>query len=997
MKRRFFDENEFLTMINELKEGGLIHKYKKVFHNHLLDSFYKLILENKGIAYYRNDEKGIRANNRRLKRDLRRLKFNELVDEATKYYKKVNNIKKFLNRKKKVQEVLNKDYLDEEDIKKLINWLIKYKNASFFDEIFNKAKEITRKNTLSENIEELKKKIKNNIELKGGEYIIIPTEFSISSEIYSRDINPDEYKRLLKLYFNNQNIKKVINGNEIKIIDKEQILKNINNQNNDFYRIDKIELKEKDNYYDNEAGDCLEVAIKELTGKEFKSSNIIDYKDNDIGFYNKYGVLLKGNRFSNNNIILFNNHALAINKHISQRLKVNPNPIILEEWEAERLIALEKDKKIYFLYPSIVRGENDKILEFSAIIPNIFNELKGFKGFEAKDDKIMSYYVIYSLKSENKKIIENIDNLDDVKYIEGLKVPEFYIISGLGLEWIENFIKEEREKRKINKCIDEWEKFLNKHLSHDCFLENYRKRSICFSYVQDEKIHGEIDMKKAYLTSYKEMIKEGIYNVLPFPIKNYKHVKGKHFIFYASDCSPFKEGYYYGKYYEAFKEYNLVFYLIDEKIETKEMENIEIDDIYKKLIGKLIQTNNKFEYCEDNYINEGIVGLRFRHNKLSILHLNIMMKLNEIMLNKVLEIYKTYGEKPISYNVDSIIYKKFKGIEGDKFFKDEELKSFDFRQEGDKVEIEEKFIFGCAGCGKTYKIINEGGYSDLYIVNKHMLNNEVYRKNGLNAVIYEVLKNDYNYYNCSRIIVDEIFTFSIKEQCEIISLANYYNIPYVLVGDYNQLLPIREIRDRGVLREFEMEQVLKYCCDDYIYKNYRNNLNFEGSEHWIIKAINGLSHEEAINMNICGKMKNLYNKLIAEGKITFNEKIEGLRWYKETAKTQYDKIAKGEIKFDKYILNNVLDKNKIKSGKWKEIIFKAGISYDTFYTIEELKIMLKDNFKNCFKFFINLNCVSAYNTQGLSLNKINILNEKEGEAFLESYRMFYVLVSRLKD
>ena len=1044
-------EEQILKDMEALRNSKGLKRFEQYkIRKNLKDDFYKFVIQNNSIRPFRNDKYNIRGTAKDFKSKLNNtIEENDLLEMINNYIIGVKAYKEFLNRNKVIKEKLeniNEITPSEKDIELLIEYVKNpiYRNSTVFDEILNKAKKITGEETLIGNINKLNQMEKDKIEiheineLGDGVYRIIPIKFSISSSIYkmnNKEYNDTEdalfdnadYLRLLKYFERDPRMMKTWKGyltkNNIGDI-KTEIIGVLNNVG-DFYSIDDIDLIKEEEYYDNENNNCLEMAIKETTGKEYKKSNINEilnnineYKDtmgNIIGIYNKYGNLIGGNRFNEyNNIILFENHAIAIHKPIESSIRINKEKIILSKEEAYEILGLINEKKIYLLYPCIFRNREGEIIELSGIVPNIFNELFNVSDkFISLTENAEEYY-LNRKKTEIPILYYKICykwDVIDVNIIKDCKTKEEaeIILKGENENFINDLWEEKEEKEMINFALSEWENYLMNNLNNDCFLENYRKRNIYFQHINNDEEHEETDMKKAYLTAYNEMLKNGIINVLPFPINNYEHVKNKAFIFYASNCKPYKEGYYYGKYYKVFNKIEgvkITFYIISEKIENIKFDSLEkinkeMKNIYKKFIGKLIQTSNYSEYNIDNFLNEAISGISFRHNRLSILHLNIMLNLNEILFNEVIKNYKEKNILPIDYNVDSIIYRGNNEIKENDYFKGGMLRTFEPKNKGINYELEEKFIYGCAGCGKTYKIQHETAPNDLFIVGKHMLNNEVYKKQGLRAYIYSAFKVNFNVYNCSRIIIDEIFTFSIKEQCELISMANYYEIPYVLIGDYNQLLPIKEERGKYknvYLEVLEDEQILKYCCDNYIIKNYRNNFNFGGSEEWIIKAINGMiSNEEYIKIGIEKKKKELYNKLINEGYITFNDNIEGLRWYKQTAINQYEKIQNGEIKFDKYILNNVIGKNKIGSGKYKEIIFKAGISYDTFYSLEDLKKLLGKHFEKCFKYFINLNCISSYNTQGLSLEKVNIINKEEGEALKKNMRMFYVLISRIKN
>ena len=111
-----------------------------------------------------------------------------------------------------------------------------------------------------------------------------------------------------------------------------------------------------------------------------------------------------------------------------------------------------------------------------------------------------------------------------------------------------------------------------------------------------------------------------------------------------------------------------------------------------------------------------------------------------------------------------------------------------------------------------------------------------------------------------------------------------------------------------------------------------------------------------------------------------------LRWYKLSAENCFNKF----IKTPYYMLNNFMSNRSDYINKLNNKTILKKYNRDSLYKIDEID-------KKDIKYFINFNVISFYNTQGKTLDYINICDEEDYNAIIKDPRMFYVMISRIKE
>ena len=982
----------------------IINTHKKTRYNISID----------GISYKMHTQKGLKEMLKYIKNNAERL--TDGKEDLKNNYELLNNLYNITktNTNPKVQELIN-------EITRNI----------FNDDTLTTTRDVLFK--LFDEIEKLKEKATDGAQT--GTNIIIN----------------DEDNNLYKAYVKQASISdRILNDGELLQIEKYNTLlyqREYKESEEDFIsritntiknmsgigelNIDSIELKRvpKNEYFNNKNNDCLRVSIKKITGIDYNKDDIkgindfMDKNNKYFGIYNTYGQLIDGylnNNIKNNcdyDLILYDEHADILPRGEVQRKKIihvfyttfenineiynivyknkliykenthRINRIFKNEWD--NMKANEKIKiTVYVNDMSIFPFFNDSNCIYECKINGVSkeeaNKESGWVKFVYNGDKqkkeIINYYPYFKELGEM-----NEEELNDIELTNEDKFKDV-------LDRVNNLLIYAEKQEKIN---------------IDSFPINYRKRCVNIKY-ENNKIYFSIDMKNAYKNMLKSALNSTMININNIPIKNYsdiekvKRFNNKYaFIFFVDNCKNLPRGYYYGKYYETVHKLEpnayYEFYIINGMFSGKKYlsELIEYLDTldkmdYVKFIGMLLTVPTAYNYESFESITQ-IKTIKFKYTRLPTIHLNMMLNFTRVMLSKIMDIYKNMGVLPVGYKVDSILYCDFK-----RKYPNDELKQkyyyslllenylwhsmIIYTSKNEWIQTEEKddinniqlsYMFGCAGCGKTTKIINNYVDGGLVIVKNYMLLNDYINKN-IPCVLYSQIINNHCFYAVNCLYIEEAGTYTNEELSELINIASNYNINIMLVGDYYQLLPIN----------YNQKLLIEYTDHQYIYNNYRNSLKYDSTEGFIISAIlrGYFTNEDIIKRD---ELLNKYREFI---KIGYNTEEVILRWYKVSAINQYNK----GIKTCYYMLNNFILSagNYIDNFKNKGAVLSM-FNKDSLYTAEEIK--------GYEKYFINCNIISFYNTQGKTLNYINIIEEKDFNAIIKDPRMFYVLISRIKE
>lgn len=776
-----------------------------------------------------------------------------------------------------------------------------------------------------------------------------------------------------------------------------------------------IEYEPDDGLYANENGDCLRVAIEEITGVEYHKDNLrginewMTKHDKYFGIYNTYGQLLGGyldTNIKNNcdlDLIAFDNHAVSLSKGEIQKRKIG---------DKQRLtVSYEDIIKIY----EVVR-ENKLIYK-----QNTYRLNKDFSEYMEADETVK---ICVYIDDKTKKLFKFIDLPYEINtfimfsYVGNNEKKTIYK-SGMKdyLSQVYDYEEETEDiyKRISHELTDIIEKVENeKHIKFNSFPFNYRTRIINTKYEKG-KLYQSIDMKKAYKTAFKYVLGNGIYIYHNIPIKSYENIEelyGKDnlaFMFYVSNCQRLPNGYVLGKYYNAYKQNEpnatYEFYAIKHVLEDTEqfkylldiLENTNKKDNfnYAHLFGYLISVPHDYPYNAHDFTGN-IKAIKFKENKLCTLHLNMILRFNELMIRKILSIYKHLNILPSGYKIDALLYEDL--THDDTIYTDEQNKFIEslrleesdiwhkmenYKAGNEHATKEENiftpsvdYLFGCAGSGKTTKIIRNISIGGLVIVKNYMLLNE-YTKHNIQCALYNQAIENYNYYSVNCLYIEEAGTYTNEELNLLLNVAANNNLNICLCGDYYQLLPIEGNGEK---------LLIQYTPHTYLYKNYRNSLDYCGDESFIISAIiRGVFTKKDKEKR--DKLLKKYKDYIRIGYDEENKNDVVLRWYKQSAANCFNK----HVETPYYMLNNFMNARPdyIDGIKGKRHILKR-YNRDSLYTIDEID----KKYINC---FINFNVISFYNTQGKTLNYINICDEEDYKAIIRDPRMFYVMISRIKE
>lgn len=790
----------------------------------------------------------------------------------------------------------------------------------------------------------------------------------------------------------------------------------------------------KEEYHANISGDCLKVALKcyniDFDGRfedVITNEEILD----NIGFYDVDGYFMFGNNITNDKILLYEDHAVAINtdfkrkhtkdnsttriitcyefndkidacisKNIPYRCFVNKinkgfveifesdsdfnkyDKPITGEWikykyvmDGSVCVNMDDNQKIYYASDSDDEYYKDDYIEDLTDIEEYYKEMET----DEEDNTELTIDNNYFTQMENcgsKRQHIRLQKMD-YEYIDKMKEAreEFIKLSS----WFNNKIIEQCEKYCKKRNIEFDDKYINKHkfdIITPVFPYDYRKRCSYTKFIRGEGVlnrpYDAIDMYKSYLTAFKKINK--IYCISNIPMKEMMNkTKAKDYIIFVKSDIVYN-GFYTTNVIEYIKELDknatFEYYRIYNEFDI-DTDEITINN-YKIVFGMLISKTANCRYknaTNDYYIND--IRADFDYN--ALLHINIMIRRNVMMLFEVFNQYQENTALPKGYVVDSILYDTDDNIEEPQipeYFKDVE-QIMKYNDVNPKYTQKYEYHFGVAGSGKSTELIEDYREKEVVIVNNYNLY-RMYREKGINVILWQRFLNEHQSINAKYVHVDEIFTFLNTDIEKIFYMCNIKNIGVSLYGDYNQLEPVIE----GTWKINKFKNCLRYVEHDYKYKNYRNTLEYDGKDAWIM---------DIYNSSLKDKRKEYIERLINAGFVNISNKGKTIRFFRDDARDN-EKIYNGKY----YMINNYSTKVSVPSK------LKLICQSDVLYTKEELKEILGDEYNKYKRYFVNNNCVSFYNTQGQTLKHINIINKKTIDAIAKSGRMFYVFVSRLQ-
>lgn len=798
----------------------------------------------------------------------------------------------------------------------------------------------------------------------------------------------------------------------------------------------------KEEYHANIEGDCLKVALKcyniDFDGR---FEDMITNKEilNKVGFYNEYGNLEFGNIKTNDKILLYRNHAIAINTNFKRiHTKDSATTLIIPYYEFNHKLNLCESNNIpYRCFKNDVNKGSVEIFESDSDFNDYDKPITGLwikykyaidkyediKINRDQNNKQKAYYAVDSDDEHYKE--EYVEDLTDINtYIKEMdsetknntddnteitindnyyeQINEYsndeqlIILQSMDYDYIDMMEDARKEFIELSKWFDNkiieqcknvmkafkvecTDKYINKHkfdIITPVFPYSYRERCSYTKYLIGENgykyPYDVIDMEKAYWTAYKEM--KEIFCISNIPMK--EMMKGttiNDYIIYVKSNIIYN-GFYRGvliniikkidnkatfEYYRIYQRFN---------INTEEMP---INN-YKIAFGMLITGSTKYKFKNQTH-NTYIKEIHADYDYNALLHLNIMISRNTNMLREINLQYKKKKVLPKGYVVDSILYNLDDNIKKaqTKYFKDTELEPKNKYSNVDpQYEQKYDYYFGVAGSGKSTELtkLYRGGH--VVIVNNYNLY-KMYQDKNINVVLWQRVLNEHQPIYTTKIYIDEIFTFSNTDIEKIYYMCNYTGVRAALFGDYNQLNPIS---NHFYVNSFK--NCLRYVEHDYIYTNYRNTLEYNGKDAWIMDIEN--KTESIIN-----KRKKYIKRLIKAGFVKISNKGKTIRYCRKDAE-ENEKVYNGKY----YMIKNY-------SNLSVPSRLKLICQTDVLYTNEELKNMLGDEYNKYKRYIVNNNCVSFYNTQGQTLKKMHIINEDTIDAIAKDGRMFYVFVSRL--
>lgn len=712
-----------------------------------------------------------------------------------------------------------------------------------------------------------------------------------------------------------------------------------------------IPVEHKERVNDAINGECVKIALNALGINTITSEFDKVITDNkitsNVGFYNVYNNLMLGNPNTNKKILVYNHHAIAYNDNTGNKIETI-------EIKANKYNQLIDDIKTYNI-PN--RSLSDGYVEC------FIEEGHNKRSFNRKYHKPLNgAWFAFRLV------------IDDMEVVNEELKKEHEEKEALDAEFIEfknSFIQVLlNDIRTKNGYIKDSENSDNVKLSAyvvPFFGYDYRRRVGYSKFIKGN--YYELDMVKAYYTALKELKNILLVSNIPTTTPQTKN----YIVYCISSVIPCG---YYPKdaikvlltmdplaVFEYYEVYNVITDLTALK---RNLTN------YKVSIGKLISLSQEYVLKDENN-NIGLNKVYYGLDYCGLLHLNIILFKNSIMLKEIYENYKN-GLLPVGYNIDAIYYDTFIDKHS-KYFHD----CHEIYKECDNITnlhldevIDNKIkpaincIFGVAGSGKSTEIMNLYRDNETVIVNSYNLQ-RLYKKHSIDAVLYQLFAIQYKPIYTTKIYIDEIFTFSRHDIEVMLSIAGKYNIEITLIGDYNQLLPTCPNTPIN-----NLPRTLQCINHVYKYDNYRNGFIYNEIHSWLLD----FEHQNA------DKQEQLINKLVKAGYIGIDNKNICFRWYKQDA-IDNEKLYNGKY----WILRNYSDTIPA--------YVKRVFSTDCVYTIDEIERIQNEYKINAIKYFVNNNAISFYNTQGQTLDHMDVINAETLNKIRSNPRMFYVFVSRL--
>ena len=777
------------------------------------------------------------------------------------------------------------------------------------------------------------------------------------------------------------------------------------------FTITPIKKTKKEEYHANINNDCLKVALK-CYGIDFDGNfkEVLNNKDilTKVRFDNIYGGRIRGNVRSHNRILLYNSHAVAINTNHKRnthnentKIEVDANTFndILNNAYNNNIptrcldIDVNKGSFEIFKTDSDFNDYNDVIQgEWVKYYYNINNEDIYNYEFDCGRSK-EDYDIYYEALKDDKETMKSLDI--DVSKLNNLIIEKIDNANQMAearkelmnlMKWFNEYIFDKCKVINIEWSKDEKGKQIREPLTDEQIMQNmykiippvfpyeYRKRCSYTYYNRGneyfEKSFKVIDMKHAFLTAFETM--HTIFSISNIPLKEISKPVDNYIIYVKSNI--LYNGFYEGRFINVIKKCdpNATFeYYNIYKAFTIDTKNIKLKE-YKIVIGMLISNNKYYTYNDAINTNIDIHEIRAEYDYRALLHINIMIRRNTILLKEISNQILYYNNIPRGYVVDSILFDynaKIKDVSTE-FKKPCDICKYNDYDISESLENPIKYNFGVAGSGKTTLLLDRYRDNETVIINNYNLLSMYYNKN-IEAKLWDVFLSEHQPIYATKLYVDEIFTYQNSSIELLFYISGVNQVELSLYGDYNQLKPIKT--DYFI----DSFSLLHHVNHTYLYTNYRNCFDYKNKDSWIL--------DFDYTDDLLKKRKKAVDKLIKMGYVKISNEDKTIRYFKADAKKN-EKKYNGKY----YMLNNYTANVKIPA------YVKKLFQTDVLYTIEEIKEQAGIMFNKVFKYFVNNNCVSFYNTQGQTLDHINIINKKTIESIINDGRMFYVFISRLK-
>ena len=779
-------------------------------------------------------------------------------------------------------------------------------------------------------------------------------------------INRDDIKKLQRKIYNSDGLTEEQIKEDIKRnIQKNTLIQQLTHYD---FTITPAKTAKNEEYHANINNDCLKVALKcyniDFDG-DFKE--LLKHEEilNKIRFDNVYGGRIRGNVRAQNRILLYNSHAVAINTNYKRNIRNDNTKITVDANTFNDILnnayknnipircfnndvnkgsfEIFKTDSDFNDYNKVIQGE---WVKYSYNIDNEdINDYKYFCG-ETKED-YETYYkaldddkdTMKSLEIDESKlnnlIIESKDNTEQMaearKELNNLmKWFNEYIFNQCKLIDIEWSKDDEGNQRKKPLTDEQIIKNMYKIIP-PVFPYEYRKRCSYTYYNREteyfERTFKVIDMKHAFLTAFETM--NTIFSISNIPLKEISKPVDNYIIYVKSNI--LYNGFYEGRFMNIIKkcdpnatfEYYNIYKAFP--INTKEITLKE----YKIVIGMLISGGKYYTYNDAINTNIDINEIRADYDYRALLHINIMIRRNTILLKEIAKQILYYNNIPRGYVVDSILFDDDADIKdiSAEFKKPCDICKYNDFDISESIQSPIKYNFGVAGSGKTTILLDRYRDNETVIINNYNLLSMYYNRN-VEAKLWDVFLSEHQPIYATKIYVDEIFTYQNSSIELLFYMSGINQVELSLYGDYNQLKPI----ETGYF--IDNFSLLHHVEHNYLYTNYRNCFDYKNKDSWILNFNN--------TDDLLKKRKRAVDKLIKLGYVKITNEDKTIRYYKADA-VQNAKTYKGKY----YMLNNYSANSKI--PPYVKKLFQT----DVLYTIEEIEERAGLIFNKVFKYFVN--------------------------------------------